>query len=168
MAKVSAKIQVGRRGYDGRDSVDDNARNSGERRSSAGAGIVRHGAVITCASHRKARTRCPALSKEARARTSYRSPGTVPAKAAPLSTELAKAEPAEAGNSEMSAGERLRIQSALLWSGDYTGSLGGEDPFRSAVRNFHAADIEAVIAQGAVFYFPVRGLFFSCSNRARA
>jgi len=44
----------------------------------------------------------------------YRSPGTIPAKGAALSTELAKAEPAEAGNSEMSAGERLRIQSALL------------------------------------------------------
>src|SRR5262245_50885779 len=63
-------------------------------------------------------------------------PATVPAKRAALSTELAKAEPADAGNSEISAGERLRIQSALLWSGDYTGSPGGEDPFRSAVKNF--------------------------------
>src|SRR5262245_28890783 len=61
---------------------------------------------------------------------------TVPAKGAALSTELARAEPTETGNSEVSAGERLRIQSALLWSGDYTGSLGGEDPFRSAVKNF--------------------------------
>ena len=63
-------------------------------------------------------------------------PATLPAKGGALSTELAKAEPADAANSEMSAGERLRIQSALLWSGDYTASLGGEDPFRSAVKNF--------------------------------
>src|SRR6476660_9295342 len=36
----------------------------------------------------------------------------------------------------LSDSERLKIQSALLWSGDYTGSIGGEDPFLSAVRNF--------------------------------
>ena len=63
-------------------------------------------------------------------------PATVVAKTAALSTELAKAEPADSEVSEMPAGERLRIQSALLWSGDYTGSIGGEDPFRSAVKNF--------------------------------
>jgi hypothetical protein len=63
-------------------------------------------------------------------------PATVRAKGAALSTELAKAEPADAGNYEISAAERLKIQSALLWSGDYIGSLGDEDPFRSAVKNF--------------------------------
>src|SRR4029077_3469548 len=36
----------------------------------------------------------------------------------------------------LSDSERLKIQSALLWSGDYTGSISGEDPFLSAVRNF--------------------------------
>src|SRR5215831_5539606 len=36
----------------------------------------------------------------------------------------------------MSDNERLKIQSALLWSGDYTGSTGSEDPFLSAVKNF--------------------------------
>src|SRR5262245_65266472 len=76
-------------------------------------------------------------SAKRRARTHHiAAPTTVPAKDAALGNELARAEPADAANSEMSAGERLRIQSALLWSGDYTGSLGGEDPFRSAVRNF--------------------------------
>ena len=29
-----------------------------------------------------------------------------------------------------------KIQSALSWSGDYTGSLGGEDPFLSAIKNY--------------------------------
>ena len=32
--------------------------------------------------------------------------------------------------------ERLRIQSALFWSGDYTGAAGGEDPMRAAIKNF--------------------------------
>ena len=30
----------------------------------------------------------------------------------------------------------MKIQSALLWSGDYTGSIGGEDPLLSAIKNF--------------------------------
>jgi hypothetical protein len=82
------------------------------------ADVVRHAAKRRVKAHRIA------------------APATVPAKGAALSTELARAEPIDTRNSEMSAGERLRIQSALLWSGDYTGSLGGEDPFRSAVKNF--------------------------------
>src|SRR5262245_32261123 len=36
----------------------------------------------------------------------------------------------------LSAGERLKIQSALLWSGDYTASIGGEDPLVSAIKNY--------------------------------
>ena len=36
----------------------------------------------------------------------------------------------------LSDNERLKIQSALLWSGDYTASIGGEDPFLSAIKNF--------------------------------
>jgi len=32
--------------------------------------------------------------------------------------------------------ERLRIQSALFWSGDYTGAQGGEDPMLVAIKNF--------------------------------
>src|SRR5690349_12030949 len=63
-------------------------------------------------------------------------PQTVVAKTAALKTEPA----GNASLAEMSAGlsasERLKIQSALLWSGDYTGSIGGEDPFISAVKNF--------------------------------
>src|SRR5262245_37999265 len=36
----------------------------------------------------------------------------------------------------LSASERLKIQSALLWSGDYTASIGGEDPLVSAIKNY--------------------------------
>jgi Trypsin-like peptidase domain len=63
-------------------------------------------------------------------------PARVAAKTATISTDLAKAEPVPAEPVEISAVERSKIQSALLWSGDYTGSIGGDDPFRSAVKNF--------------------------------
>ena len=33
-------------------------------------------------------------------------------------------------------GERLKIQAALLWSGDYTGAAGGDDPMLTAIKNF--------------------------------
>jgi hypothetical protein len=33
-------------------------------------------------------------------------------------------------------GERLKIQSALLWSGDYTGAVAGEDPMLTAIKNY--------------------------------
>lgn len=32
--------------------------------------------------------------------------------------------------------ERLKLQAALLWSGDYTGAVNGEDPMLTAVKNF--------------------------------
>jgi hypothetical protein len=33
-------------------------------------------------------------------------------------------------------GERSKIQAALLWSGDYTGAAGGDDPMVTAIKNF--------------------------------
>lgn len=36
----------------------------------------------------------------------------------------------------VSFGERLKIQSALLWAGDYTGAVNGEDPMLTAIKNF--------------------------------
>ncbi|HXX06686.1 MAG TPA: serine protease [Pseudolabrys sp.] len=49
--------------------------------------------------------------------------------------EFAKSEPASAA-SEISPADRLKIQSALLWSGDYTGSVSGDDPMLAAIRNY--------------------------------
>src|SRR5215510_13004528 len=63
-------------------------------------------------------------------------PETVSAKAITPEPGPVKSEPALGESAEISPGDRLKIQSALLWSGDYTGSIGGEDPFRSAVKNF--------------------------------
>lgn len=54
-------------------------------------------------------------------------------------TETARAAPA-APAQDVFAGiptnERFAMQSALLWSGDYTGAAGGEDPMLAAIRNF--------------------------------
>ena len=59
-------------------------------------------------------------------------PATVSARPA----EPAKSEPTSAAASEISPADRLKIQSALLWSGDYTGSVGGDDPMLAAIRNY--------------------------------
>jgi hypothetical protein len=60
-------------------------------------------------------------------------PATVAAKAAAVTSEFSKLETTETG---LTAGERLKIQSALLWSGDYTASIGGDDPIVSAIKNY--------------------------------
>jgi hypothetical protein len=63
-------------------------------------------------------------------------PETVSAKTITPEPGPVKSEPALGESAEISPGDRLKIQSALLWSGDYTGSIGGEDPFFSAVKNY--------------------------------
>jgi hypothetical protein len=63
-------------------------------------------------------------------------PAIVVAKTAALKIDSVATEPATEISAGLSDGERLKIQSALLWSGDYTGSIGGDDPFLSAVKNF--------------------------------
>ena len=63
-------------------------------------------------------------------------PATVAPKSAALDPQPAKAEPAQDAVVGISAGDRQKIQSALSWSGDYTGSLGGDDPFLTAIKNY--------------------------------
>jgi hypothetical protein len=63
-------------------------------------------------------------------------PETVSAKTVTPEPAPVRSEPVIAESAEVSPGDRLKIQSALLWSGDYTGSLGGEDPFLSAIKNY--------------------------------
>ena len=46
------------------------------------------------------------------------------------------------------SGERPKIQAALLWSGDYTGAAGGDDPMLTAIKNFqkrHKAKVTGVL-----------------------
>jgi hypothetical protein len=61
-------------------------------------------------------------------------PATVAARTAAVASESGRidsvTEPA------LSDGERGRIRSALLWSGDYTGSLAGDDPMVAAIKNY--------------------------------
>ena len=62
---------------------------------------------------------------------------TAPAKPAPAKNETAKTEPAP--SSELAAippAERLKIQSALYWSGDYANAGAGDDAMEAAIRNF--------------------------------
>ena len=59
-------------------------------------------------------------------------PATVPAKTAGIAPEPV---PESSGEPALSASERMKIQAALLWSGDYTGSIG-DDPLISAIRNY--------------------------------
>ena len=67
---------------------------------------------------------------------------TKPAEAKPA--EVKPATPKAAAKTEQApdafAGipptERLRIQAALLWSGDYPGTVNGEDPMLTAIKNF--------------------------------
>ena len=61
-------------------------------------------------------------------------PATVAPKTAAMTSETIKLE--SSVDPVLSASDRLKIQSALLWSGDYTGSVNGDDPLISAIRNY--------------------------------
>jgi hypothetical protein len=59
-----------------------------------------------------------------------------PVKAAAPKSDAAKPAPLADVFVGIPAQERLAIQSALLWSGDYTGAVAGEDPMLTAIKNF--------------------------------
>jgi hypothetical protein len=63
---------------------------------------------------------------------------TEPVKLAVAKTETTIAAPSIASNpfAEIPLDERLKIQSALLWSGDYAGAASGEDPMLGAIKNY--------------------------------
>jgi Trypsin-like peptidase domain len=71
---------------------------------------------------------------------------TEPAKSEPATTktasaELPKSQPAKpagdvAAFAGISAGDRLKIEQELYWSGDYPGAASGEDPIEAAIRSF--------------------------------
>lgn len=104
--------------------------------------------------HRAAK---PAAAKSVRrARTAgkvplpYPAPRAVMAKAAPVgasvplppphpvidSAKPAKVEPASAAVAGVPPEQRRKIQSALLWAGDYSGAAKGEDPLVAAIKSF--------------------------------
>ena len=60
----------------------------------------------------------------------------------------AKAEPVDDVFTGIPPAERQKIQAALLWAGDYTGSAGGDDPMLAAIKNFqkrHKAKVTGVL-----------------------
>jgi hypothetical protein len=63
-----------------------------------------------------------------------------------------KTEPkVESLSAGIAAGERLEIQSALLWSGDYTGAGGSDDPLIAAIKNYQKrikAKVTGVLTPG--------------------
>jgi hypothetical protein len=63
-------------------------------------------------------------------------PAAATLQAAVAKTETAKAEPAPDAFAGVPLGERLKIQAALLWSGDYAGAVNGEDPMLTAIKNY--------------------------------
>jgi len=85
----------------------------------------------------------PAAAKKVAARVkpaapapAISAPATVGAKSAALELPASRPEPAPDAVAAISFGDRQKIQSALSWSGDYTGSLGGDDPFATAIKNY--------------------------------
>ena len=104
---------------------------------------------------RKPRPPCQAGGGKARRSQSARSqdPEANPAKTAAVTPAAPKPEAAKAGAvGDALAGippaERSKIQAALLWSGDYAGAAGGDDPMVTAIKNFqkrHKAKITGVL-----------------------
>jgi hypothetical protein len=78
----------------------------------------------------------PAEAKPVVAKTTAAKPAAVVAKTEAPKAAEAKSEPAPDTFSGIPPGERLKIQAALLWSGDYTGAAGGEDSMLAAIKNF--------------------------------
>ena len=83
----------------------------------------------------KAETAPPATPKASEAKPTEAKPAE--AKPAAPKTATAKiAEPAPDAFAGVPPGERLKIQAALLWSGDYAGAVNGEDPMLTAIKNY--------------------------------
>jgi hypothetical protein len=95
-----------------------------------------------------ARAQDPAPEKPA-AKTPTKKPATAQAEAA--KTETTKSEPATDAFAGIPAAERQKVLAALLWSGDYTGAINGEDPFVAAIRNYQKrskSKVTGVLAPG--------------------
>ena len=87
----------------------------------------------------------------AKARRSFKTNGSQTARQNRRPKPPADARQSRAGGRRVRrnpAGERLKIQAALLWSGDYAGSAGGDDPMLAAIKNFqkrHKAKVTGVL-----------------------
>jgi len=90
--------------------------------------------TIQSAPEAKSAVKHPAAAKPAAKKTAeQQNPVSKPT---PVESTAGKAEPARDPLANVPADERLAIQSALLWSGDYTGAVAGEDAMLTAIKNF--------------------------------
>jgi hypothetical protein len=75
----------------------------------------------------------PKPASAAAAKPEPAKPADAPKPSASVASKPAATPDALAG---IPATERLAVQSALLWSGDYSGAVGGDDPMLTAIKNF--------------------------------
>ena len=68
--------------------------------------------------------------------TRSKTPKFISAKSAAPKSEVANLAPVGNVFADIPSGERLKIQSSLLWSGDYAGAVNGEDAMLAAVKNY--------------------------------
>jgi hypothetical protein len=84
----------------------------------------------------------PAAEKPARPATPAAAPPKTataksePTKAVPAKSESAKSELAPDAFAGIPPAERMKIQAALLWAGDYAGAIKGEDPTLAAIKSY--------------------------------
>ena len=78
----------------------------------------------------------PADTKRAATVVAKPEPAKPTDKPKPAVAAAPKPDPTPDALAAIPANERLAVQSALLWSGDYTGAVGGEDPMLTAIKNF--------------------------------
>jgi hypothetical protein len=80
-------------------------------------------------------TQRPATPKPAGTRSAKAEPAKVPVPVPP-DARVAAPEPGPGHTAGIPAEQRLKIQSALLWAGDFPGAKGDQDPLVAAVKNF--------------------------------
>lgn len=103
---------------------------------------VAHGKLPTLAA--KSTAAGPAVAKPADAKAAVAKPAAVkPAEAKPAATKTAsaKSEPVKSAPAPdvfagIPAAQRMKVQAALLWAGDYTGAVKGEDAMLAAIKNY--------------------------------
>src|SRR5690242_10813776 len=158
-AEVAHKNRVGGRQYNAWGRVSGDACIFARRFFGAGAGLAWH-----CAEAEQ-----PAASGSAHRGVKRVAHAALPPKIAASATvgvspvEPAKSEPTSAAASEILPTDRLKIQSALLWSGDYTGSVGGDDPMLAAIRNYQKRARARVTGVRAPIFWPPPNLMKTSS-----
>lgn len=90
---------------------------------------------------RTAATRPAAKQAVAKPAASHTPAKSKTAKSAPAKADTAKPDAASPASDTdvfagIPAGDRMKIEQELFWSGDYTGAIGGDDPMEAAIRKF--------------------------------